>query len=124
MEHLYPKMCDCFYILLRFLKEFTYFSLEDFKLERGAHIFMFRKIILTAINLLIIHSAAHSQIIINEIQAKNIDTIQDVDGDYSDWIEFYNASDSLLSLAGLKINDSNNTDQAWQFPDIFLTTEI
>ena len=44
-------------------------------------------------------------VIINEFVASNMTGLQDEDGDYSDWIELYNASDTSVSLLGWAITD-------------------
>lgn len=66
-------------------------------------------------------SEVYSQIIkINEIQSSNSSTITDEDGDFSDWIELYNPSDSAVSLAGYYLSDNNSMLYKWEFPDITL----
>lgn len=56
---------------------------------------------------------AGSTIAINEIMAENQSTIQDKDGDYSDWIELKNIGDRPVDLAGYYLSD--NPDRAQQF---------
>ena len=52
-----------------------------------------RKIILfILINLLFVFSLKAQQILINEIQSANANTIADEDGSNSDWIELFNTS--------------------------------
>ena len=41
---------------------------------------------------------------INEIMADNDATLE-VDGEYPDWIELYNPTDGLVSIAGWTISD-------------------
>lgn len=50
--------------------------------------------------------------------AKNETTIQDEDGDFSDWIEFYNTSNSPISLLNYSLSDDNNNLNKWIFPEI------
>lgn len=56
--------------------------------------------------------------IITELMAINEKTIQDEDGDYSDWIEIYNPDDKDLSLSGYHITDNLNDLGKWTFPDV------
>ncbi len=57
-------------------------------------------------------------VLINEFMAKNNITIQDEDGDFSDWIELYNASNSTISLLNYSLSDDNNELDKWVFPEI------
>lgn len=56
-------------------------------------------------------------IVINEIQASNGQTIVDDDDDAEDWIELFNDSDSSISLAGYGLSDDYNDPFRWTFPD-------
>ena len=47
------------------------------------------------------------RIMISEVMAKNLSGLQDVDGDYSDWIEIHNATGETLNLAGYGLNHRN-----------------
>ena len=49
--------------------------------------------------------AVYAQIIINELSADNVSILQDDDGDYSDWIELHNPTDSAIALGGLFLSD-------------------
>lgn len=49
---------------------------------------------------------ADAQLFINEIMSNNQNTIQDNDGDYSDWIELYNAGASAVNLQGYGLSDN------------------
>lgn len=55
-------------------------------------------------------------IAINEIMAQNTTTIADADGEYEDWIELYNNTDSTLSLDNLHLTDTNTNLIKWGFP--------
>ncbi|MHC4132576.1 MAG: lamin tail domain-containing protein [Planctomycetota bacterium] len=52
-------------------------------------------------------------VVINEIMASNDETLADEDGDYTDWIEFLNISETSVDLDGWFLKDENNR---WQFP--------
>ena len=55
-------------------------------------------------------------IVINEIMSSNSTYIEDLDGDYSDWIEIYNKSNTLIDLSDYFLSDDNEELQKWQFP--------
>ncbi|MEZ6119902.1 MAG: lamin tail domain-containing protein [Pirellulaceae bacterium] len=58
--------------------------------------------------------------IISEFQATNASTIQDGNGDYSDWIEITNRSSDPMNLVGWYLTDDANDLTQWQFPDLQL----
>jgi hypothetical protein len=57
-------------------------------------------------------------LVINELMAVNSHTIEDPcqAGEYPDWIELYNASDSSVVLNGLYLTDDVNNPTKWQVP--------
>jgi len=59
-----------------------------------------------------------AQVVINEIQASNSETIFDEDGDANDWIELYNNSDSSVNLVGFGLSDDYDNIYKWEFPSI------
>ncbi len=58
------------------------------------------------------------QIVINEFMAKNNSTIEDKDGDNSDWIELYNNSSLSVNLKGYSLSDDADEPMKWIFPDL------
>ncbi|MCA9152297.1 MAG: lamin tail domain-containing protein, partial [Planctomycetales bacterium] len=58
--------------------------------------------------------------IISEILALNDRTIQDQDGDDSDYIELYNAGEDDMSLNRFYLTDDPKDLQKWRFPDVQL----
>jgi hypothetical protein len=56
-------------------------------------------------------------LVINELMAQNTATVTDPFGDYADWIELYNTTNSTLSLDNLFMSDSNTNLIKWRFPD-------
>ena len=58
------------------------------------------------------------QVVINEIMSSNQTTIADEDGDYSDWIEFFNTGQTAVNLNGWAISDDPEEPQKWIFPSV------
>lgn len=59
-----------------------------------------------------------SQIVINEIQTSNCETLPDEDKDYPDWVELYNTSDEAIDLSSYSLSDRVTESQKWTFPSI------
>jgi len=57
-------------------------------------------------------------IVINEIMSDNNNTIQDIDGDYSDWIELYNNSNTTINITNYKLSDDINQLDKWTLPNV------
>jgi hypothetical protein len=69
------------------------------------------------ISILVLSNFIFSQsLVINEFMASNLNLIDDNNGDYEDWIEIYNTTDSLLDLAGCYITDDSMELTKWQIP--------
>ncbi|MGI6658256.1 MAG: CotH kinase family protein [Dethiobacteraceae bacterium] len=60
------------------------------------------------------------QLHINEVQTMNRSTLRDEDGQYSDWIELYNAGTKPLDLTGFGLSDRETEPFLWQFPSLTL----
>jgi hypothetical protein len=58
------------------------------------------------------------EIAINEILTSNITTIADEDGDFEDWIEFYNYGSESINLQGFGLSDDRDLPYKWIFPSI------
>jgi hypothetical protein len=56
--------------------------------------------------------------VINEFMASNDNTIDDVDGDSSDWIEIYNPGDQNLNLDGYFLTDDAAILDKWRMPAV------
>ncbi len=56
--------------------------------------------------------------LITEFMALNHDTIEDEDGDSSDWIEIYNPTGVPLSLEGYHLTDDPGDPARWTFPAV------
>ncbi len=57
---------------------------------------------------------------ITEFMAINNDTLADEDGEYSDWIEVYNAGVSDVSLENWGLTDEASRPTKWRFPAVTL----
>ena len=57
-------------------------------------------------------------VVINEIVASNDSTsmIVDVDGEYDDWIELYNNTNTEIDLTGVYLSNGKTNLKKWQFP--------
>lgn len=60
--------------------------------------------------------AVGSDVYINEICAQNKSCLSDSYGLYSDWIEIYNAADTVVDLYGCGLSDNASNTLLWTFP--------
>jgi hypothetical protein len=56
------------------------------------------------------HLSISSDVVINEIIAKNNSTGTDEEGKYEDWIELYNTTDEVIDISGFYLSDKPNSD--------------
>jgi hypothetical protein len=56
-------------------------------------------------------------VIINEMLPRNTEHGSDQDGEFDDWIEFYNTSDKNVDISGYYLSDDKNFVTKWSFPD-------
>ena len=68
----------------------------------------------TCAMILSLSTILHSQIILNEIQSSNQNTLADEFGDYDDWIEIRNLGAIPINIGGLILKDNVDT---WLIPD-------
>ena len=54
-------------------------------------------------------------LVINEFMASNNATVADQDGEFDDWIEFYNNSSTTIDLEGYFLSDDANDLMKWAF---------
>ena len=66
-------------------------------------------------------SPTGSSVVINELMADNDNTIADPQGDYDDWLELHNLTDSPVVLTGMYLSDKEDNPTKWAFPE---NTEI
>jgi len=65
---------------------------------------------------LVFPGKAYSQVVINEYSCANISATVDNYGDYSDWVELYNAGSATVNLTGYHMSDNVNNVMKWAFP--------
>ena len=58
-----------------------------------------------------------SDLVINEFMADNETAVADQDGEFDDWIEFYNNGNTEVSLEGYYLTDDASEPDQWIFPD-------
>ncbi len=63
-------------------------------------------------------SAHAGTIKLNEMMSSNLMTIEDEDGDSSDWIELYNEGPDTVFLLGYGLSDEEDNPFKWTFPDV------
>lgn len=59
----------------------------------------------------------YKNIVINELLPMNKKSGADQNGQYDDWIELYNLSDTDIDLSGCFLSDSKKNPAKWKFPD-------
>jgi hypothetical protein len=64
--------------------------------------------------------AAAQHLLINEYMSSNATTLADDDGNYSDWVEIYNAGDESINLLNYGLSDNPSNLYKWRFPAIEL----
>lgn len=57
---------------------------------------------------------------INELMAANRTQLMDEDGDWSDWLELYNASPEPVDMTGCALSDDDVNQRKWVFPALTL----
>ena len=60
--------------------------------------------------------AAEGTVIISELMAASHVTLPDAYGDFSDWVELYNAGSETVHLDGWSLSDDPSNPAKWQFP--------
>lgn len=68
--------------------------------------------------LLLGFSSVQAQLLINEACSDNETIIADEYGDFSDWIEIFNASPETVNLQGYFLSDDPAVPSKWAFPEI------
>ncbi len=65
-------------------------------------------------------SPARAEVVIAEFMAANDHTLEDEDGNASDWIELLNAGSSPENLSGWSLTDKASSPRQWLFPAVTL----
>jgi len=58
------------------------------------------------------------EVAINEVMSSNDSTIEDPDGDPSDWVEIYNYGSTAVNLEGFGLTDDAEEPYKWVFPTL------
>ena len=58
----------------------------------------------------------YSQVVINEFSAANLESTTDNFGEFEDWIELYNTSNTYVDLSGYHLSDKVDNPEKWTFP--------
>lgn len=77
-------------------------------------------IALVALASLFSATPAKAQLRITEIMASNTSALQDEDGDYSDWLEIHNGSNTTVNLGGWYLSDNPDLPAKWALPSVDL----
>lgn len=62
--------------------------------------------------------AQNRHFVINECMPNNSNTATDQDGEYNDWVEFYNNSNSTLNTEGYFLSDRKSEPTKFKFPSL------
>ena len=62
-------------------------------------------------------------VVINEVMTANTKFLEEEDGQYYDWIELYNTSDSAVDITGYGLTDDTNNPAKWRFPESTVAPE-
>lgn len=68
----------------------------------------------------LVHLCTAQTVLINEFMSNNHSSFQDMDGDFSDWIELYNPSDTAINLFKYGLSDDKEDLRKWLLPDLLI----
>lgn len=79
------------------------------------------KSLLTLLTIIFFISISIGQnVVINEFMSSNHSSVQDIDGENSDWIEFYNSTNASINLLDYKLSDDASDFNKWTFPSVII----
>jgi len=78
--------------------------------------FYYRLLCLATIICFACSNKVSADVIINEFSAANFDNNPDNYGDYEDWVELYNTSNTAIDIGGYYLSDKTDNLTKWQFP--------
>ena len=87
-------------------------------LRRGIYWVSVVIVVLTLLNGI----TSYCQVVINEVCASNTGVINDVDGDFEDWIEIFNRGLDTLNLGNYCLSDDSSDLAKWSFPDYLISS--
>ena len=67
--------------------------------------------------------AQNRTIVINECMPNNTVTAADQDGEYNDWVELYNISNTTINLQGYFLSDRRSEPTKFQFPNVLVPAQ-
>ncbi len=67
-----------------------------------------------------INPSVPTTVVINELLAENLSSLEDSDGEKQDWIELRNTGAAPVNLNGWSLSDDPSTPSQWVFPSITL----
>lgn len=87
---------------------------------KQVRVFQLMAILFLTQTMMAIPACLWGDVVINEFQSSNSMTIQDEDGEYSDWIELFNRGNEPVDLDGYGLSDSDDDPYRWIFPSVVL----
>ena len=75
-----------------------------------------------SITAVFVENDSPTTLVINEFLAANQSINTDENGDYEDWIEIYNNTNTSIDLNGFYISDKIDNTTKWQFSESFVIT--
>jgi len=67
--------------------------------------------------------AQERTVVINECMPNNTMTAADQDGEYNDWVELYNISNSTINLQGYFLSDRRSAPTKFKFPNVSIAAQ-
>ena len=58
-----------------------------------------------------------SPVVINELMARNTESLMDPQGQYEDWLELHNLTNKTVDLTGMYLTDKIDNPKKWAFPE-------